>query len=314
MHTRKTVPFFLLLLFLLMLRSPETMLAGASKGLILWYQSALPSLFPFFVLTGLLIHTGTIFVINQLAGTFLCKLFCISRQAVFPVICGYLCGFPMGAKISSDLTEKDLLSSSEGEYLLSFCNNASPAFVAGYACSRCLHLPALAIPSFFLLTGSSFFCSLFFRRFYHQEKNLSSSAGYADSTSQNMSFASALDQSILSASDSIIKIGGYIIVFSVLLEFLSQLFKQKNVQTVVFLSLIELTNGVQMIARLPLSDQTRFVLTMAVTSFGGFCAIFQTQSMILSRNWSILRYITEKLVTSAVTSLFTLLYVKLFFS
>ena len=301
------------MLFLLMLHSPQTVLAGASTGLVLWYQSALPSLFPFFVLTSLLLQTGTVFTLNQLAGPFLCKLFGISGPAVFPVVCGYLCGFPMGARTSSDLTRQQQISSEEGEYLLSFCNNASPAFLIGYVCNHALQMPQLAVPALLILTGSSLLSSFLFRRFFYRE-NASLPSRLSPAPSPSSGFAEALDESILAASDSIVKIGGYMIVFSILLEFLKLLFTQNHVWTTFLLAFVELTNGIRMISDLPVPDPLRFVFAMSVTSFGGLCAIFQTKSMIRSQSWSIFRYITEKLITTMATSLFALLYVMIFFS
>ena len=57
MKTKKLSVFFLIGLFLLMLFSPETVAKGAANGLLLWYRQVLPVLFPFLLITGLMIRT-----------------------------------------------------------------------------------------------------------------------------------------------------------------------------------------------------------------------------------------------------------------
>ena len=129
---------------------------------------------------------------------------------------------------------------------------------------------------------------------------------------QSLPFSRALDESILSACDSITKIGGYMIVFSVLLSFMAKLSFQNFFWKLLLLPGVELTGGIRMLCQLDLTSELRFLLVMAHCSFGGVCALFQTKCMIRSQNWSFSRYITEKLITAMVTSLFAFCYLKLF--
>lgn len=54
----------IVLLFLIMLVSPKAVFAGASEGLLLWFQIILPTLFPFLLVTNLLLVTGNMHLIN----------------------------------------------------------------------------------------------------------------------------------------------------------------------------------------------------------------------------------------------------------
>ena len=128
---------------------------------------------------------------------------------------------------------------------------------------------------------------------------------------QFLPFSEALDESILSACDSITKVGGYMIVFSVLISFMAKLSFQNFFWNVAS-SRSELTGGIRMLCQLDLTSELRFLLVMAHCSFGGVCALFQTKCMIRSQNWSFPRYIAEKLITAMVTSLFAFCYMKLF--
>ena len=75
-----------------------------------------------------------------------------------------------------------------------------------------------------------------------------------------------------------------------------------------FLSSLEVTTGLSLLAKLEIPAMYRCILLMAAVSFGGFCAIFQTSSMIQESGLKILPYIAEKLITAMATSLLTYLY------
>ena len=166
MKTKKLSVFFLIGLFLLMLFSPETVATGAANGLLLWYRQVLPVLFPFLLITGLMIRTESISLINHTLSPILKPFLGISENASFSVVCGFLCGFPVGAKSCSDLTDKGKISSAEGEYLLSFCNNVSPAFLTGYVAVQSLKQPEMAQICLLFPILAALCCSFLFRRWY----------------------------------------------------------------------------------------------------------------------------------------------------
>lgn len=311
MKTKKLSVFFLIGLFLLMLFSPETVATGAANGLLLWYRQVLPVLFPFLLITGLLIRTESISLINHALFPILKPFLGISEKASFSVVCGFLCGFPVGAKSCSDLTDKGEISSAEGEYLLSFCNNVSPAFLTGYVAVQSLKQPEMAQICLLFPILAALCCSFLFRRWYLPRNPFAVVEEQADPR-QFLPFSEALDESILSACDSITKIGGYMIVFSVLISFMAELSFQNFFWKLLLLPGVELTGGIRMLCQLDLTSELRFLLIMAHCSFGGVCALFQTKCMIRSQNWSFPRYIAEKLITAMVTSLFACCYMKLF--
>ena len=92
-------PVILMLCFGLMLLLPEEVFQGASNGLLLWFHTILPTLFPFLLITGLLMGTGSILVLPPARPPVTKTVLCIaSRQ--FSILAGFLCGYPMGAKSS----------------------------------------------------------------------------------------------------------------------------------------------------------------------------------------------------------------------
>lgn len=308
---RWILPLFLSLFFIIMVCFPKTVFAGAAQGLLLWFETVLPTLFPFMVVTGLMINTNTITWITKLLAPVISPFFHISTHGTFVVLCGFLCGYPMGAKIASDLTSSGYISRQEGEYLLSFCNNTSPMFVIGFLFSQNLQRLDLAFVSLLIIDLCAVLCGRFFRRFYHFHPETSSI--YTASKEKPISFPAILDDCIINSCENITKIGGYIVVFSILSSLLKLLPASGGIWENILLPSIEITGGIQMLCTQTLPFNIRYVLLMVLSSFGGLCAVFQTQCMVQKQAFSLKRYIIEKLVTAAATSLIAYTYTMFYF-
>ena len=109
-------------LFLAMLVSPDIVFTGAADGLLLWFNTIFPTLFPFMFITAILLKSGGLNIIANVLGKPLGKIFSVSAAGAFSVIAGFLCGYPMGAKVTADLVCTKKIERSEAAYLLSFCN------------------------------------------------------------------------------------------------------------------------------------------------------------------------------------------------
>ena len=101
----------------------------------LWLNTLLPTLLPFLILTGFLIHTDGIEKIFSPFRIFWNKGMGLSCSGAYAFVLGMLCGYPMGAKIASDLYQYGKISKREAEYLLTFSNNASPALFDHLSCA-----------------------------------------------------------------------------------------------------------------------------------------------------------------------------------
>ena len=95
--------FLLLFIFVFMLFFPQKVFLGTCRGLILWYKTVLPTLFPFMVITNLLINSKAVMLIVKYTGPIIHKIFHTSAPGTFAVIVGFLGVYPMGSKVIADL-------------------------------------------------------------------------------------------------------------------------------------------------------------------------------------------------------------------
>lgn len=301
----------ILILFFSMLSFPQTVFTGASYGLVLWFRHVLPTLLPYMILINILICTPALHWICRITSTFLCPLLRTSYYGTFAVLTGFLCGYPMGAKTISDLLDVHKISHSEASYLLSFCNNTSPAFILSYVVTQNLKKSDLCIPFFLILTFTPLMLSFIFRLFYHlPESSCSFSQAIPGSfPDPSVNFSDGcLDRCILNAFESVTKVGGYMMMFSVLIQLPASLLPNTLFSLLLYSSL-EISTGIRLLASSALYTAEKIILCAALTSFGGWCCIAQTYSMISGSQLPILPYIAEKLVTALVTSLLISAYI-----
>ena len=209
-HPALTIP--ILILFFSMLSFPQTVFTGASYGLVLWFRHVLPTLLPYMILINVLICTPALHWICRITSTFLCPLLGTSYYGTFAVLTGFLCGYPMGAKTTSDLLNVNKISRSEASYLLSFCNNTSPAFILSYVVAQNMKERNLCIPFFLILTFTPLMLSFIFRLFYRLPESSCSfpqvTPGSFSNPSESIS-DSFLDRCILNAFESVTKVAEY---------------------------------------------------------------------------------------------------------
>ena len=301
---KKIISLFIIIgFFVIMLIFPQQTFEGASNGLLLWFQIILPTLLPFIILSNLLIHTNAVTYISTIVKPFVQRLFRVSDCGCYAIFVGFLCGYPMGAKVVTDLIQTEKISQQEGQYLLSFCNNTSPMFIISFIVMQNLKNESLLLGTLVILYLAPVLCSLLFRRFYKVNKQ-----SFIQKKHSNEGFFfdfNLFDNCIMNGFETITKVGGYIMLFSVLFSICETVSYTKYL-----LPFLEITNGIHWISNNIQPLYITFTLVLTLTSFGGFCAIAQTNSMIQESKLSILPYIIQKLITALVTSLLAMIYIQ----
>ena len=242
-------------------------------------------------------------MISRLVRPILRPLFGISDYGSFALLVGFLCGYPMGSKVTADLKREGKITVNEASYLLSFCNQTSPMFLISYIFYIHLKRPDLLFPGMLLVEGVPILMSIPFRKIYCPAVTSS-----ASSPSPHFAW-NMLDDSIMQSFETITKIGGYIIIFSVFLQFGKELPFTHPLLTFLFLPSLEITNGIALICNSGVPTDLAFVLATGLASFGGWCSVAQTYSMIRGSGLSIGDYIAKKLIITGITSLLAYIYI-----
>ncbi|MDI9489650.1 transporter [Herbinix luporum] len=308
---------FILFFFILMFSFPYASYKGASSGLMLWFLNVLPTLLPFIIISNMMIKLNIAGRISHMLYPILGRLFHISPNGSYPILIGFLSGLPMGAKSTADLVCSGKIDNKEGNFLLSMCNNASPIFIMSYIATNQLKIPGIRLHLFFLIYGSSIISAISYRA-YHNYKlkkinaclsicEISDNKQIEDSSSK-FSF-DLLDNSIMNGFEVITKIGGYIILFSILAQIINEIGTGFRLHKAIIMGILEITTGIDQICKIPIDTNIKIVLVSLLTSFGGLSGLAQTKSVLGKSRLSIKSYILVKLLSAFVAMLLTVLYV-----
>ncbi|MDI9509435.1 MAG: transporter, partial [Bacillota bacterium] len=299
---------------------PYASYKGASTGLMLWFINVLPSLLPFIIISNLMVQLGIAGKISRILYPLLGRLFKVSPEGCYPILLGFLSGLPMGAKGTADLVATGKISKKEGNFLLSMCNNASPIFIMSFIGINQLRLGQIRWQLFGLIYGSSIISAIIYRSYQniHDKKvristfnDNSLSFPISEYKTAKLSF-DIIDKSIMNGFEIVTKIGGYIILFSILAQIINTIGTSFNLLKSIVMGILEITTGIDQICKLRISSNTKIVLISILTSFGGLSGIAQTKSVLGESRLSIKTYISIKLISALIAMLLSTLYVLFF--
>lgn len=111
-------------------------------------------------------------------------------------------------------------------------------------------------------------------------------------------FSEQLDEEISASALLLIKIGGYIMLFSILAKMIQSLPGLPPIFQIPLCGLLEITTGNAMICGAGIPHHAKIILCLAFTAFGGLSAAAQTNSVLRNTGLSIVPYVIIKLFGS----------------
>ena len=291
-------------LLLYMLLFPKKVLADSLAGLDLWFHTVLPSLLPFMILSNVLIGANVVSQLMRPFSGFFRHVLGLSPEGGYAWLLGLFCGFPMGARLTGDMYRQHRISREEAGYLLTFANQSSPMFLSTYVVLHGLGDSTMTLPVFVIFYASAFLTSLVFR-IRSRRFGLPPSKPKKEVPEQT-SYGNLLDTSIMNGFEIITRLGGYIILFSILAGIVLQLPGPLYTAAPFLSGLTEITTGIHTISGTTLPLPVKFTAIVCCTAFGGFSTVAQTSCMLNGTGLSIFTYLKGKLVNAAVAGLLCL--------
>ena len=245
------------------LYAPEQASQGVRDGLVLCGQVVIPSLFPFLVLSAFLVRSGLAQRAGRLLGPLTQTLFRLPGAAGSAVFMSLIGGYPLGARMTSQLLDAALITAQQARRMLLFCVNSGPAFLISAVGAAMLHSRRAGLLLCASLTASALLIGVFTRFFPAQGKEHLLPARQADQPASSM--ASALVEAASQGCAGIVSICVWVILFSCAAALL-RLLPLSNAALSLVQCLLEVTSGCAGIAgRAPL-PALAFVL-----GWGGLC-------------------------------------------
>ena len=295
----------LLIIILFILTHPTVSMTAAANGLLLWYEQILPSLLPLAILSNIMVYSNYMQIVTKYLYPLTKHIIPTSQNGCFALIGGILFGFPMGSKISADLTKHKTISKQEGELLAICFNQLSPVFISGYLMTSILNMPDLILPSYAAL----YLPPLLYAFFHLKKLRLANTKNSASDSHLDFRI---IDAGIMNGFEALTKLGGYIILFSIFAALLHTYNTRYPLFNLICTGLVEVTTGISYLKESVLPQECVYAIAIFFASFGGFCGFAQTCSMTSECSFSKTRYLVCRLFFAAFSSILSYLLCLLF--
>lgn len=328
----------------LLIKFPDQSLEASIRGLKIWWEIVFPSLLPFFITAELLIGFGIVTFIGALFEPIMRPLFNVPGVGSFAWIMGMASGYPSGAKISVRLREEKQLTKIEAERLISFTNASSPLFIFGAISVGFFHdvklglLIAVCHYTSNVLVG---ICMRFYGQAEEtkqktkqpkQRKTFSIVKAFKDMHNERLEnkrpFGEILGTAVLNSIQTLVMIGGFIILFSVVTKLLFLIQITPLIASIFayglnvlglpidlalpFISgIFEITLGAQMISQVGTDSLLAKVMVISfILGFNGLSVQAQVSSIIATTDIRFTPYFIARILHGTFASMLTFLLYK----
>lgn len=290
--SQKLTPPIIILCITYLLICPNQSFETVTTTLVLWYQTVLPTLFPALLLISMLTSC----------------LKSPKHSTLFCILTGIFCGFPIGCKTTCSCHENGTLSKESAALYSVVFNQFSPVFLSSYVANNMLkcHPAHIFVPLYVaqlpVIIG---YYLIYIRKQTKTDSKAKRKAPQVSTTYQ------VVDASIILSCETLVKIGGYMILCALLQAMLVYYTKLPTLKYYLA-PLLETTNGIFIIQNSPFNSLTKKVLTLSSLSFGGLCGALQVSGTLHHASLSVRHYLVLKLITSISTALTSYIYFLLF--
>lgn len=284
--------------------------AAMTQALALCVQVLLPSLFPFFVLSSMVISTGVI----QRLSTRLEKpfqwLFGLPGSFGAALLLGAAGGYPVGAKTIATLYQQGQCSKRDAEKALRFCNNAGPAFLISAVGASLLQDPHAGLNLYAVHVLSALIIGFIYRKNTDHVKYNGITADHMRNTATISLFLRA----VTDAFSSFLNVSAFVLIFSVISTMLQQLPLIDSLHCLpgggilwygLLAGFLELTSGVACLTQGVLPPSSLLPALSFLCGWGGCSVQFQTISLLHDAGLSCRQYLKSKLLQGILAALIT---------
>ena len=304
---------------------PQEAMEAAREGLRLCYNVILPSLFPFFVLSALVVDLGLAGYIGRALEGLMRPLFRVPGACASAFVLGFVGGYPVGARTALSLYQKGMCTKTEAERLLAFCNNSGPAFILGVVGAGVFASSRVGVLLYLAHAAASVCVGLLFR-FYRGEEGRRE--GRAAPTFQAERFTTAFTGAIKNSFLSTLNICAFVVFFTVVIKLLflsgvlpglagvlGTLFSPLGFSTRwaerLLTGLIALTSGVWTLTGAG-TMSGRLSMAAFLLGWAGLSVHCQVLSFLGGSGLSVKTYIGGKLLHGGLSALFTAALLRVF--
>lgn len=304
---------------------PQNCMDYTLQGLKLFMKSVFPTIFPFLVICNMLIEFNGIEIYSKMLGRSLTTPMGLSQNSNFALVASIFCGYPIGARYACELYENSYIDRNEFDRLINIASNSGPIFTIGALGVGMMGNRSIGVIIMISCYLSAFLIGILTRKATDTKKTINKynlKAISSNDSNTQKSMGTIIKDAVTDGLNGIMLIGGYIILFSILINiikdnnitktlmgYLSSRYPHANDVYGVFLGMIDLTNGCSIITSSNLNIKIQTCILSFFCAFGSLSVVAQANSFFYKFNVDIKKYIMIKLVQGLAASLITFIII-----
>lgn len=207
---------------------PQEAIKSAKEGLNIWINVLIPSLLPFIIGANLVVDLKIVDLIGFIINPITKLIFNVSGKSALVFVISTVSGYPVGAKLAYELRNKREISNFEAQRLVSFCSTSGPLFIIGAVAVGMFENTSLGYLMILCHYLGSISVGILFRGYGKEilprsKNNMSTNLKNIINTrySSNIGFFVIFGDAVVNGVNTLLAVGGFVIVFSVVFKVLS---------------------------------------------------------------------------------------------
>ena len=311
---KKSVSILIIIIILIfayeILTNASAIIKSVTFSFTIWKNNIFPSLFPFFILSELLINYGFVELLAELLKPIMVKLFKVNPNCAFIFVMSIISGCPSNAKYTLELLKNNMISEHDANKILMFSHFSNPLFILGTV--GILFLNNKEVGLFILLCHYSvnILIGLIFRNRY-QTKNTDFNISIKKEMNNmnnkrinnNKSFGGILTNSIINTINTLLLILGTITVFLVITTVIDKNINFNTFHQALLNGFIEMTQGLKYVSLLPIPLKLKCSIATIILSFGGLSIHMQVISILSEYNIKYTQFLIARIIHATISGI-----------
>ncbi len=289
------------------LTASKSIIDSVSFALYIFKNNIFPSLFPFFVLSQVMIKYGFVELTSNLMKPFM-KLFKINSNCAFILVMSIISGNPANAKYTKELLESKHINSYEATKILCFTCFSSPLFILGTVALMFLNNKEVGLLILLCHYLGNFIIGLFIRNYHPSplEKNkvnlkYAIEMMHQKRISNKENFGTIITNSLISSINTLLLILGVITMCLVITTIIDNNINLNSVFQSILNGYIEMTQGIKYISMETIPLKLKCILTVMILSFGGLSVHMQIYSIISDTEIKYFPFLVCRIIHSLIS-------------
>ena len=311
---QKWISVFLMFLLLFIgyeiLTESESILESVGFSLNVFKNNIFPSLFPFFVLSNILIKCGLPEFMGNLFKEIMNKFFKIKGVCAFIFFMSIISGNPANAKYTRELYLDGKIDKYEATKILCFTCFSNPLFILGTVSFLFLNNKDVGLLILFCHYIGNLFIGFGMRK-YHPSKKENEKTSlikainemHKKRISNRDSFGKIITNSLITSINTLLLILGVITTSLVITTIIDNFLNLNSVFQSVLNGFIEMTQGLKYISLEAIPLKVKCILTVMILSFGGFSVHMQIMSILSDTDIKYLPFLCARICHAIISSL-----------